>query len=573
MVHRPSVRRLALAAGVISSLAWLAACGQSGAAPTTSPGVPAGSGPAGSGPAASGSADPGSAGAVDQIRAGIIGDESTLTPYTYVTGFPGWNLLMLQYDSLLQFDVNGEVQPWLASEYAVSDDGLTYTVDLVSDVTWSDGEPLTPDDVRFTIDYFLANTHSRFTTNLASVSEVEVTGDSQVTITLEDPNPAFAVGALADIPIIPQHVWEAVDNPDEATFEGLTNVGTGPYQLVEYTPDQSYRFEANPDYFRGVPQADELILVQYADEAGLVAALRTDAIDVTFRTISPEQVRALESVEGVEVAQGPEFSTQMLYYDVTKPPFDQLPVRQAISLAIDRQDLLDTVFLGAATLGNAGWTHPDSPAFNDAVETRTDVDEANAILDEASITDSDGDGIREFDGQPLSPELLAPSDNPLRLRMAELIKEMLLQVGFDVTVTSLERETLVNQVWPDFDVANGRDYEMSMFGWSAPVQVDPSEITSLLHSDPAIGSINISGFADAEADEIADQLRVEQDEATRQELLDQLQVITAERLPFVMLLYGDGAYGYRSDVYADWTFITGQGIVTKLSLLAADARP
>jgi len=517
--------------------------------------------------------DPGVASPVEQIRAGIIGDESTLNPYSYVTGFPGWNLLMLQYDSLLQFDVSGEAQPWLATGFEVSDDGLTYIVELVPDVTWNDGEPLTAEDVKFTVDYFLENTHSRFTRDLSGVSGAEVTDDNQVTITLEAPNPAFPLRALADVPILPQHVWESVDTPDEATFEGDTNVGTGPYKLVEYTPDQSYRFEANPDYFRGAPQAAELVLIQYADEAGLVAALRTEAIDVTFRTISPEQVRALGSIDGVEVAQGPEFSTQMLYYDVSKPPFDQLPVRQAISLAIDRQDLLDTVFLGAATLGNAGWTHPDSPVFNDAIETRTDVEEANAILDEAGITDSDGDGIRELDGEPLSPELLAPSDNPLRLRMAELIKEMLLQVGIDVTVTSLERETLVNQVWPDFDVANGRDYEMSMFGWSAPVQVDPSQITSLLHSDPTIGSINISGFSDPEADEISDQLLIEQDEATREELLDQLQAITAEQLPFIMLLYGDGAYGYRSDVYSDWAFITGQGIVSKLSLLAADARP
>ena len=568
MVHRPSIRRLAGAAGVISLLVGLAACGQSGSAPPTSP-----VGPSGSPPAAGGSMDPGVASPVEQIRAGIIGDESTLNPYSYVTGFPGWNLLMLQYDSLLQFDVSGEAQPWLATGFEVSDDGLTYIVELVPDVTWNDGEPLTAEDVKFTVDYFLENTHSRFTRDLSGVSGAEVTDDNQVTITLEAPNPAFPLRALADVPILPQHVWESVDTPDEATFEGDTNVGTGPYKLVEYTPDQSYRFEANPDYFRGAPQAAELVLIQYADEAGLVAALRTEAIDVTFRTISPEQVRALGSIDGVEVAQGPEFSTQMLYYDVSKPPFDQLPVRQAISLAIDRQDLLDTVFLGAATLGNAGWTHPDSPVFNDAIETRTDVEEANAILDEAGITDSDGDGIRELDGEPLSPELLAPSDNPLRLRMAELIKEMLLQVGIDVTVTSLERETLVNQVWPDFDVANGRDYEMSMFGWSAPVQVDPSQITSLLHSDPTIGSINISGFSDPEADEISDQLLIEQDEATREELLDQLQAITAEQLPFIMLLYGDGAYGYRSDVYSDWAFITGQGIVSKLSLLAADARP
>jgi peptide/nickel transport system substrate-binding protein len=559
MDHRSSARRLSWAAGASALVVLLASCGTTGESPGAT-----GSQPGGESPPATG---------VEQVRAGMVGDEATLNPYTYVTGFPGWNLLMLQYDSLLQFDVGGEPQPWLASAYEVSDDGLTYTVDLVPDVTWNDGEPLTADDVKFTVDYFLANTHSRFTRDLSGVSGAEVTGDNQVVITLEAPNPAFPLRALADLPILPQHVWEAVENPAEATFGEITNVGSGPYKLVEYTANQSYRFEANADYFRGAPQVSELVLVQYADEAGLVAGLRAGEIDVTFRTISPEQVDVLGAVEGIEISQGPEFTTQMLYYDVTKAPFDQLPVRQAIALAIDRQDLVDTVYLGAATVGNMGWTHPQSPAFNDAVETRTDVDEANAILDDAAITDSDGDGIRELNGAPLSAELLAPSDNPLRLRMAELIREMLLQIGLDAQVTSIERETLVGRVWPDFDVANGRDYEMSMFGWSAPVQVDPSQITSLLHSDPAIGSINISGFSDPEADQVSEDLLVEQDEARRQELLDRLQEITAEQLPFVMLLYGDGAYAYQSGVYADWAFITGQGIVSKLSLLPAEARP
>ena len=567
MAQHRSLRPPSWAVAGLTLAIALAACGSPGTAPSASGGEPAASGPAGE------SAAPSPTGQVEQVRAGMVGDESTLNPYTYVTGFPGWNLLMLQYDTLLQFDTDGVPQPWLATSYEVSDDGLTYTVELEPDVTWNDGEPLTADDVKFTVDYFLANTHSRFTRDLTGVAGAEVTGENTIEITLEAPNPAFPLRALADVPILPQHVWESVENPAEATFDDVTNVGSGPYVLVEYTPDQSYRFEANPDYFRGAPQAAELVLVQYADEAGLVAALRTGEIDVTFRSISPEQAETLGSVEGIEISQGPEFTTQMLYFDVTKPPFDQLAVRQAISLAIDRQDLVDTVYLGAATVGNVGWTHPESLAFNDAIETRTDVEEANAILDEAGITDSDGDGIREFNGTPMSHELLAPSDNPLRLRMAELIAEMLTEIGIQANVTSIERETLVGRVWPDFDVANGRDYEMSMFGWSAPVQVDPSQITSLLHTDPAIGSINISGFSDPEADELSEQLLVEQDEAVRQDLLDQLQVITAERLPFVMLLYGNGIYAFRSEVYSDWAFITGQGIVTKLSLLAPDARP
>lgn len=564
-MQRPrGLGRLAWPAGSLALVLVVAACGPAGTSP---------SGPAASGPADSAAPSSGPVGAVESLRAGMVGDESTLNPYTYVTGFPGWNLLMLQYDSLLQFDLAGEPQPWLATGYEVSDDGLTYTVELAEGVTWNDGEALTADDVKFTIDYFLANTQSRFTRDLTGVSGATADGPTTVTITLESPNPAFPLRALADVPIIPQHIWESITTPAEATFDTPTNVGTGPYKLVEYVADQSYRFEANDTYFRGAPQINELVLVQYADEAGIVAALRTGDVQAGLRSISPEQVEALAAAPGIDVAQGPEFTTQMLYFDVTKAPFDQLPVRQAISLAVDRQDMVDTVFLGKGTVGNAGWTHPSSPAFNDAVVTRTDVAAANALLDDAGFTDSDGDGVREFDGNPMSFELLAPSDNPLRLRLAELSREMLAKIGIDAVVTSIERETLVGRVWPDFDVSKGRDYEMAMFGWSAPVQVDPSQVTSLIHSDPAIGSINISGFSNDEADRLSEELLVEGDPARRQELLDQLQVLVADQVPFVMLLYGDGNYAYNADAYDQWAFIAGQGVVNKLSFLAPDSRP
>jgi peptide/nickel transport system substrate-binding protein len=90
--------------------------------------------------------------AVEQLRMGIIGDESTLNPYSYVTGNPGWNMLLLQYDTLYQLDGDGIPQPWLATSAAVSDDGLTVTLDLREGVSWHDGESFTAEDVKFTVD-------------------------------------------------------------------------------------------------------------------------------------------------------------------------------------------------------------------------------------------------------------------------------------------------------------------------------------------------------------------------------------------------------------------------------------
>ena len=515
----------------------------------------------------------GGAATADEVRAAILSDEATLNPYTYVTGFPGWNLLMLQYDSIMQIDTDGVPQPWLAESVEASDDGTVYTVSLAEGITWQDGETLDAQDVVFTVGYYQEYTGvSRFTSALAGVESVEAPDDLTVVFTLSAPNPAFPLSALADVPILPEHIWSEVTTPDEYVFEE-GNVGSGPYRLAEYVPNQSYTFEANPDYFRGAPAVERLVLVQFADDAGALAAMNTGEVDVIFRPVAPEQIELLDAQEGIEILQGPEYTNQLFYYDMEQAPFDDRVVRQAISMAIDRQDLVDTVFLGAATVGNAGWIHPDSPVYNDAVETPYDVAGAQQMLEEAGYVDSDGDGIREFDGQPMSFEFLTRSEDALRLRTSELLAEMLTEIGIELKVVAVDLETSQNAVWPEFDVTKGRNYRTAMWGWSAPVQANPARAASLVHSDPAIGNINLTGYSSSEMDALVDELSTTVDPDARQELFDEFQALFAEDLPFITLLYPNGAYAYDSTVYGGWAFISGQGIVSKLSLLTPEARP
>jgi peptide/nickel transport system substrate-binding protein len=568
-----STRRTRGAIAALGMAAVLAACSPT-ASPAPPASQPAASQPTASEPATSEAPSQGT-GQVESLRMAIVGDEGTLNPYTYVTGFPGYNLLMLQYDSLMQVDADGVPQPWLAESVEVSEDGATYTVKLKPDLMFSDGEPLTAADVKFTVDYFKNpdNAQSRFTRATSSVESVEATDDSTVVFTLAGPNPSFPLRALADVPIIPEHVWSSVTTPAEHQFDSPTNIGSGPYTLVEYTPQQFYRFEANPDYFAGPPAVAELVAVQFADDAGTVAALRSGEVDMIVRPVAPEQVALLSAEAGIKINQGPQFTTQMINFDTQKPPFDRAEVRQAISLAVDRQDLVDTIYLGAATVGSAGWIHPQSPAFNPAVTTTHDPAAAAALLDGIGATDSDGDGIRELDGNPLSFEMVAPSNDSLRLRVGELVRGMLQEVGIDAQVASVEQATWEAKVWPDFDVNNGRDYEMAVWGWSAPVQADTGQIASLVHSDPARGSLNLTGFSNPEADALAEELSVTAEGDRRTEILNELQALIADQLPFVLLLCPDGAYAYRSDVYDGWQFITGLGIFDKTSLLPAEARP
>ena len=507
-----------------------------------------------------------------RVRAAVTGDEATLNPYSYVSGFPGWNLLMLQYDSLLQLDSAGQPRPWLAESVAVNEQLTEYTVKLVEGVAWHDGQPLTAADAAFTARYYLDHPQSRFARSLRGLVEVAVADDHNLTFVLEAPDPGFDLAALADMPIIPRHVWAQVDDPEEHRFEG-PNIGSGPYRLVEHDEGQSYRFAANPDYFRGAPAVDELVVVVFADYTGALSAIRSGGVDVIFERINPEHIDLLDSQDPLDISQGPEFSTQMINYDISVRPFDDPAVRKAVDLAMDRRDIVDTVYLGAATAGSPGWVHPSRPSYNPAVAAEYDPARANALLDEAGYPDGDGDGVREYDGRPMSFELIVNSSDPLPLRIAELAAEMLAEIGVRARVASVETAAWEDAVWPGFDVDNGRNYQLAVWGWSAPIQANTLRATALVHSSSGIGSLNLTGFSNAEVDAVSEQLLVEPDPQRRFELLGRLQALIAEHLPFVLLAYPDGAYVYDSSVYAGWEFIAGQGIVNKLSLLPPSARP
>ena len=507
------------------------------------------------------------------VRAAITGDEDTINPFSYISGFPGWNLLMLQYDSLMQLDASGIPQPWLAETVTPNADLTEYTMTIVDGVTWHDGQPLTINDVKFTFDYFIANATGRFSRDLRGVESVEISDAGELVVGLAAPNPAFDLVALADIPILPQHVWEGIDTPSEQTLDIVTNVGSGPYMMTAYQQDQSYRLAANPDYFRGAPNVDELVIVVFADDSGALAAIRSGEVDVIFDRVSPEQIALLDAQDPLDIAQGPEFTTQMVNFDASKAPFSDLAVRQAMQLAIDNQDIVDTVYLGSATVGSPGWVHPDKPVYNSAVTPIYDVAAANALLDDAGYVDSDGDGVREFDGQPMAFEMLTNSSDSLRLRISELVSEMLGEIGIAVTVASVETATWEEAVWPGFDISNGRNSEMAAGGWSAPIQANTIRIAELVNSDPGTGFLNLTGFANAEIDSISAALLTEADPAAAEALIKDLQVLIAEQVPFVLLAYPDGAYVYNSEVYADWEFIAGQGIVSKVSLIPASGRP
>lgn len=499
------------------------------------------------------------------LRLAITQDEGTLTPYTYQTGFPGYELMTLIYDTLYLMDADLAPQPWLAEGLTVSDDGLTYTLTLKESLTWQDGEALTAEDVTFTVQYYKDNLLGRFTTSANKITAVETLDERTVELTLEAPDATFVQTALADLPILPEHVWSEVADPNTAE----SPMGSGPYMLAEYQTDQYYRLTENPNFWGPAPAFDEIIAPVISDQTATFQALQVGEIDAAARTVPPELVERFQGGD-LEVVQGSGFASTILIMDVTQGALADPGVRQVMAGLIDYDQLMNTLLLGYATVGTPGFMHPDSALANPATAEYTQLtpDEARARLEELSFS-AGADGVyADDDGNRLEFEFLAPSDNPIRLRAAELIAQDLNAAGFDVTVRAIENEALVERTWPDFDVSQGRSYQMSMFGWSAPVN-SQANLLGLLHSDPAKGNLNLSGYANPEVDALTDEAAVTTDEAARRDLLFQVQEILAQDLPLITLFYQDGIYAYRPAAYDEWTYMAGQGIINKNSFVTA----
>jgi peptide/nickel transport system substrate-binding protein len=499
------------------------------------------------------------------LRIAILTDEGTLQPYTYKTGYPGWNLLSLVYDTVLLLDADNVPRPHLAREVQATADGLVYTVGLRAGIRWHDGRPLTADDVRFTYEYFLKHAHSRFTAPLRGVDGVSVSRPDVLTIRLKAANPSFPVRALADVPILPRHVWEPLD-PAKLKELRLA-VGSGPYRLREADPSALYRLDANPDYFLGAPPVRELIFPVLKDLTTALQALRTGELQGLTRELPPEQV-PLFSQPPFKVARGPSFASTLLQFNTERPPFTRREVRQAIDLAIDKRRLVDTLLLGQGTVAPPGFIHPGSPFHDPAVTARFDLARARQLLDQLGAA-AGGDGVRVLDGQRLSITVVVDANNPLRIRAAELIAGMLRELGIALAVRALDANTVDSLVWPEFDVARGRNYDLALWGWSPPVQVDPGRLAELVHSDPKVGRLNIGGYRSADADRLAAELQTTLDEPARRRLIQALQRQIGADLPFVMLYFADGNYAYRATAYDGWVYQKGQGIYTKLSFLRA----
>jgi peptide/nickel transport system substrate-binding protein len=369
----------------------------------------------------------------------------------------------------------GELEPRLAREWTTSPDGLTWTLKLREGVRFSDGLPFTSADVLFT---FQVLYDKRVASPLAGSAMV---GDSPLTVRALDPHtivivfpavygPGLAI--LDSLPILPEH---KLRKPFEAgTFArawGVTTppsefAGLGPFTLLEYLPGQRVVYQSNPEFWRTDDQGRKLpyldqIEVQIVPEQGAeILRLEAGTVDVTTDQVRAEDLAGLQALQARGVVTlneaGVATNPEMLWLNLnpasslakTRPWSQRTELRQAISHAVDRRKIVDTVYLGAAepvfgpiTPGYGEWYVPELPPIE------FDQARARSLLASIGLTDRNGDGMLDDErGETARFAIVTQKGHTIRERTCAIIQEQLQAVGLTVDVVALERTAFFSQV-------------------------------------------------------------------------------------------------------------------------------
>jgi peptide/nickel transport system substrate-binding protein len=437
-------------------------------------------------------------------------DTTGLDPHTQ-TAFASFRLLELIYEPLVDLDADLNIIPALAESWSFNDDATALTLNLRQGVKFHDGSDMTSADVKATFERILDEaTAAAARANYLSIASIDTPDDHTVVFNLSAPDvPLLTALASVNAAIVPSEMIESGD------FASGTN-GTGPFKLESWTPEQVTILSANTDWWGEGPFIDGVEVRIIPDEASILAALRAGQIDFALLN-DPLIATLLIGDDSVVLNRVPAIAYHVLQLNPSREPMDKLEVRQAMSCAIDRQEVLDTASLGEGTV-----TGPLTiPAF--AVPTseffcyEKDLDKARELM--AAAGEEDGFSITV---------IAASAEPPTALSEAQNIQAQLAEIGITVEIESLELSVYVDR-WlaGDFDAAvalnGGRPDPYTMYAryWT--------KTGNLQH---------VANYIDDTLDSLMAQGKAETDPAARLEIFTQFQKHLVEMAPWIWLYNG-----------------------------------
>ncbi|HET8654457.1 MAG TPA: peptide-binding protein [Longimicrobiaceae bacterium] len=427
---------------------------------------------------------------------GVLVDFSGLNPVTNTSILTDDVIKNALFTPLIRYDAKLQPQPYLAKSWELTDTSIVFH--LRDDVRWHDGQPVTAEDVKFTFD-LAKNPATASLLGSAYVNQV-------ASATVVDPHTirfsftAPHAQALEDFwwAPIPKHLLKDVAPEQLAQAPYNQNpVGSGPFRFVSWTRNQQLVLAADTTFPQGLggrPHLDRVVFRVVPEPTTMMTEVVNGGLDFAGYTLLPDQAQQLERQRGVDVRHAPSREFTYLGWNNERPYFQDARVRRALAMAIDRPEIIKGLLHGYGTPA-VGMIPPWSPMYNDIQPLPYDTARAKQLLARAGWTDSDGDGILDRNGQPLSFTLLVNSANQMHKDIATVIQQELRKLGVAVQLNTVEFQTMLKQ-------HKARNYDAVLSNWTLDsFKVDPTPLFSCAEAKKP-GSANRAGFCDPVADSL-----------------------------------------------------------------------
>lgn len=461
----------------------------------------------------------------------------------------------VMFEPLMVFNnMTGETDFRLAESFSYSDDLKTITVKVRDNLKWSDGAPLTAEDVAFS--FLLTKDVLAFDQkgiwsgkNLQSITTPD---KKTVVFKLNEADSTFAWN-LERYHIVPKHIWSKVE--DLTTFTNPNPVGSGPMTTVKFLKPQQMELCRNPHYYlEGRPYLDCINFRSYNDNSQIQPALIKGEIDWGSNFIASVEETFVSADKENHKFWYPANDAIHLYVNTKKAPFDDLRVRQALSMALDRETIVDIAAYGYPTVNhNPGGiaelykTHIDQDVNSKyGYLTNYDLERAKALLDEAGIVDKDGDGYRDNkDGSKVSFDIEVVNGWTDWIQVVQMVTEYFDEVGIKANVKTVD--------WAVYDKnLKESNYSMSI-NWSL-VATHPILAYQEYFSTSRIGKTWHAGHGvnSPEIDNLIDSFGKIGDPKEQEQVLSELQEYAAENMPFIPLFSNATWFQYSTKNIVGW---------------------
>jgi len=474
---------------------------------------------------------------------GVVGQPLYINPLLSQTSEADSDLVQFIYSGLFKYDSKGELKNDLAEGYEVSEDQKTYTVHLRKNLFWHDGQPLTANDVLFTISVLQDPAYK--SPLRQNWQEVDVAQVDDYTLDFNIRNPYFGFLSNLTVGILPKHIWGNIA-PEKFSLAdyNLKPIGSGPYKFVDFQKSSSgeilsYNLKAFDKYSEGEAYISRIVFNFYPDEDTMIAAYNKKEIK-GMQTIDPEKIDSIKNKKSTKINElfYPRYFS--VFFNQSKSvPLANNNVRKALAQAVNRKEIIDQILKGRGVQIFSPFLETMDENNSDVDKREFDLGKAKEILDDAGWKMKDGETVREKNGTKLQFKIYT-ADYSALVETANILVKQWKEIGVDASVEALSVTDLQqNYIRP-------REYEALLFG--QVTSFDPDLYSYWHSSQKADPGLNLGMLDNKDADALLRDIRQELDEEKRAEKYKEFQKILSEEVPAVFLYSPYYLYPVSSDV-------------------------